>query len=292
MHAIRCPLRFTMSFLLPSFVLRLDSSQGNGTGKDKSKGDGKESASPLKTSLHSPKEGLSVVDDLDPAHLPDDSGDDLSNIDSPESEPPSMIGDGADFPKMSVYSPSQERFSIPEDIATEAQTTSSLPTSAVSDIQGAKHYIGESEFPPTATSTTSETTPNYYNPSSTRSYSFSQPSIAQSPLMSPSTYPAAFNPQAFPAGTTDGVMTAGTTMYPNGAACMSPSAYMSPYGTTGKQYTWPTTPSAYGTFGTNAHDLMQSGYAYQSSPYTQMARSGYPASYFPTPVPTSTSHTS
>lgn len=274
----------------PSLVPRPDSSQGSG-GKDKVKG---ESAS-LKTSLHSPEEGLSVVDDLDPAHLPDDSGDDLSNIDdSPGSEPSSIIGDGAEFTKMSVYSPSQERFSIPEDIGTEAQTSSSLSTSAVSDVQGAKHYLGESEFPPpTTTSTTSEASTNFFSPSTTRAYSFSQPSIAHSPLMSPSTYPAAFNPQAFPTGSTDGVMTAGA-MYPNGA-CVSPSAYMSPYGTAGKQYTWPATPNAYGTFGMNSHDLMQSGYAtttYQPASYSQMARSSYPATYFPSPVPSSTAHTS
>ncbi len=189
---------------------------------------------------------------------------------------------------MSVYSPSQERFSIPEDIGTEAQATSSLSTSAVSDVQGAKHYLGESEFPSPAASSSSESSSNYF-PSSTRAYSFSQPSIAQSPLMSPSTYPAAaFNPQAFPAaGSTDSVMTPGT-MYPNGAACMSPS-YMSPYGTAGKQYTWPTTPNAYGAFGTNAHDLMQSSY-YQANPYSQMARSGYSSTYFPPSVPTSATH--
>ena len=232
-----------------------------------------------------------MVSDLESSHLPDDSGDDISNIDSPDNEPPSMIGEGAEFPKMSVYSPSQERFSIPEDIGTEAQTTSSLASPAVSDVQGAKHYIGETEFSSASTSS-SEPTPNYYNPTSTtRAYSFSQPNIAQSPLVSPpTTYPAAFNPQAFPTGSAEGVMTAGT-MYPNGAACMSPSAYMSPYSTASKQYTWPTTPNAYGTFGTNTHDLMQSGY-YHPNPYSQMARSGYPATYFPSTVPTSTAHAS
>lgn len=240
--------------------------------------------------MHSPEQGLSVVDDLD-SQVPVDSDDDLSNIeDSPRSEPSSIIGEGAEFTKMSVYSPSQERFSIPEDIGTEAQTSSSLSASAISDVQGAKHYLGESsEFSPSATSATSEGSTNFFSPSTTRAYSFSQPSIAQSPLMSPSTYPATFNPQAFP---TEGMMTAGN-MYPN-SACMSPSAYMSPYSAAGKQYTWPTTPNAYGTFGMNSHDLMQSGYAattYQPTAYSQMARSGYTATYFPPSVSTSTAHT-
>jgi len=273
-------------FIISFFHFRPDSSQGNGSGKDK-KEDSKESS--IKSSVQSPKEELGGVSDLESTHLPDDSEDDISPIGSPDNEPPPLIGERAEFPKMSVYSPSQERFSIPEDIGTEAQPTSSLDSSAVSDVQGAKHYIGEAEFS-SASTTTSEPTPNYYNPASTtRAYSFSQPNIAQSPLMSSSTYPAAFNPQAFPTGSTEGVMAAGT-MYPNGAACMSPS-YMSPYSTTGKQYTWPTTPNAYGTFSTNAHDLMQSGY-YHPSPYSQMARSGYPATYFPSAVPTSTAHAS
>ena len=266
-------------------VSRPDSSQGNGAGKDKIKVE-RESAS-FKSSLHSPDEGL-IVDDLD-AQVPEDSGDDLSNIDdSPRSEPSSIMGEAGEFTKMSVYSPSQERFSIPENIGTEAQTSSSLSTSAISDVQGAKHYLGESEFSPSATSS-SEASTNFFSPTSTtRAYSFSQPSIAQSPSM----YPSAFNPQAFPSGSTDGVMMAGT-MYPNGA-CMSPSSYMSPYGSAGKQYTWPTTPNAYGTFGMNSHDLMQSGCAattYQPA-YTQMARTSYAATYFPSPVPTSTAHTS
>lgn len=222
--------------------------------------------------------------------LPDDSNDELSSlVDSPGSEA-SAIGEGTEFTKMSVYSPSQEQFSIPEDIGTEAQTSTSLSSPAVpADVQGAKHYLGsESEYP---IATTSEQTPSFYSPSTTRSYSFSQPSMTHSPLVSPSTYPGAFNPQAFPTGSADGMMT--SAMYPNGA-CMSPSAYMSPYGP-GKQYTWPTTPNAYGTFGMNSHDLMQAGYAttYQSNSYSPMAsmsRPGYPATYFP-PQVTATTHT-
>lgn len=231
----------------------------------------------LKSSLDSPQGSIGV---LDPAH---DSNDELSSlVGSPGSE---ASAEGAEFTKMSVYSPSQEQFSIPEDIGTEAQTSTSLSSPAVSDVQGAKNYLSDPEYPIT---TSAEQPQNFY-PSTTRSsYSFSHHSMTPSPLMSPSTYPAAFNPQAFPTGGADGMMT--SAMYPNGA-CMSPSAYMSPYGP-GKQYTWPTTPNAYGTFGMNSHDLMQAGYAttYQSASYSQMApRPGYPAAtYFPPQVAATT----
>ena len=233
-------------------------------------------------SLDSPGECSSI---LDPTHLPDDSNDEISSlIGSPSSEV-SAIGER----KLSMYSPSQEQFSIPEDIGTEAQPNTALSSPAVSDVQGAKHYLSESEYP---VATTSE----YFSPSSTsRSYSFSEPSTTRNPLVSPSTYPAAFNTaQAFPTGSTDGMMT--SAMYPNGA-CMSPSPYhMSPYGPAGKQYTWPTTPNAaaaYGAFGMNSHDLTGYSSTYPSTgPYTQMAamhRQGYPATYFPSQV-TATTH--
>lgn len=244
--------------------------------KDKIKTEAKES-SPFQSPLHSPAEGV------------DDSNDELSSlVDSPSGSEPPPIGESGDFAKMSVYSPSQEQFSIPENIGTEAQTSSSLSSSAVSDIQGAKHYISESEYP---VSSSSETSTNFYSPSTSRSYSFSQPSMTHSPLVSPSTYSTAFNPQAFTTGGVEGMMT--SAMYPNGA-CMSPSAYMSPYGSS-KQYTWPTTPNAYGTFGMNTHDLMQAGYAtaYPPGSYSQMttmSRTGYPATYFPPQVNTATTH--
>lgn len=269
--------------------------------KDKMKTESKD-VPPFQSPLHSPQEGVPVS--LDPAHLPDDSDELSSLVDSPSSDATPLSSSegghgsgspGGEFRKMSVYSPSQEQFSIPEDIGTEAQTSSSLPSSAVSDVQGAKQYLNESEYP---VSSTSETSTNFYSPSSTsRSYSFPPPSssITHSPLVSPSPYPG-FNPQAFPTGSADGMMAA-SAMYPNGA-CMSPSAYMS-YGATaaGKQYTWPTTPGGYGAFGMNSHDLMQAGYttAYPSSAgsysqMTTMSRSGYPATYF-SPQVTPTTHT-
>ena len=264
---------------------RPEGAQGNEVGKDKIKS--KVGSTSHKTSLHSPESGLRI-DDLHSGQVSEDSSDDLSIIDdSPGSEPSSILGEGAEFSnKMSVYSPSQERFSIPEDIGTEAQTSSSLSTSAISDVQGAKLYMGQSEFSPTSTAASSEANTSFFSPSTTQSYSFSQPS----PVMSPTTYPVAFNPQGFPTGSTDGVMTAGT-MYPNGP-CMSPSAYMGPYGV-GKPYTWSSTPNTYGSFGMNSHDLMPSGYSattYQPAPYSPVPRPGY--TYFPSPVPTSTAHTS
>ncbi len=230
------------------------------------------------------------MDDLSSSHLPDDScKDDLSSLtDSPGSEP-SAIGENSEFPKMSIYSPSQEQFSIPENIGTEAQSATSL-SSAVSDVQGAKQYLSESEYPVAVSS--SEASTNFFSPSTSRSYSFPQPSIAaHSPLMSPSTYPG-FNSQTFPAaGGSEGMMAAGA-IYPN-SACMNPSPYMSPYSTS-KHYTWPTTPNAYGTFGMNSHELMQGGYTppYQAGSYSQMPpRGSYPASYFP-PQLTATTHAS
>lgn len=255
--------------------------EGSQPTKDKIKSEAKDMS--FKSPLGSPAGG---VQGLDP-QLPEDNDDLSSLVDSPRSER-SAIGESAEFPpKMSVYSPSQDRFTMPEEIGTEAQTSTSLSSSAVSEVQGAKDYLSESEFPVSSSSSEPST---YYSPSTSRSYSFSQPSMTHSPLVSPSTYPA-FNPQAFPTGGADSMMA--SAMYgPNG--CMSPSAYMSPYGT-GKQYTWPTTPNAYGTFGMNSHDLMQAGYAttYQSGTYptqmTTMSRPGYPSAYFP-PQVTATTH--
>ena len=251
------------------------------TPKDKIKNESKD-MSLFKSPLHSPPEGVQV---LDPAHLPDDSNDELSSlVDSPNSDTPAL-SEESEFGKMSMYSPTQQQFSVPEDIGTEAQSSSSLSASAVSDVQGAKHYMSD-EYP---ASTTSEPSASFYSPTTSRSFQ----SISHSPLVSPSTYPA-FNPQAFPTGSAEGMMT--SAMYPNGA-CMSPSAYMSSYGAAGKQYTWPTTPSGYGAFGMSSHDLMQVGNytsAYPSGSYSQMttmSRPGYPATYF-SPQVTATTHAS
>ena len=236
--------------------------------------------------IQSPKEAL--LSDLDtPSDLPDEPTRGLSSIPcSPSGSTP--INDSSDL-KMTVYSPSQEEFTMPT-IANEAQTSTSITTPAASDVQGAK-YISDSEY---SGSTNSDQPGNYYNPLQTsRGYSFSQSSISPSPLMSPSTYPAAFNTQPFHTGSAEAMMTTGSAMYP-GAACMSPTAYMSPYA--GKQYTWPTTPSGMTyptTFGMNSHEIGYTAAATYQPHYSQMTRMpGYPAGYpFPSQVPPTSSPT-
>ena len=264
--------------------------------QDKIKQERELSPSGKGTDLLSPKEALMAATEIDPSQLPEESTDSLSSLPgSPSTD--DQLGDDDEFTKLSVYSPTQEQFSIPEDIATEAQSTTTL--SSVSDVQGAKHFgsISESEY--SVSSTSEPTAANYFGTApSTRGYSYNvMPStISPSSLISPSsTYPVPpFNP-AF-SGTTEGGMMSTSAVYPN-AACMSPTAYMSPYGTSGKQYTWPTTPNGvnYGAFGMTSHDLMQNGYAaasYQPN-YSQVTRSNYPAAaYFPsTQMPATTSPT-
>ena len=171
---------------------------------------------------------------------------------------------------MSVYSPTtaQEQFSMPESIATEAQANTTLQ-SAVSDPQGAKYFSDSESY------SNSEATGSYYSPSTTRPYSYSHSSVSPG-LLSPSTYPSAYN--ATYTGTTDGVMPGYTSV------CMSPS-YMSPYGP--KHYTWPPTVTNGMNYSGYSPELMQTAtYPYQPSAaaYSQMAmtRSTYPtAGYLP-----------
>ena len=268
-----CVSHRPLSLSLSLSHTRSGPSASQSPGKDKLKGEAK-----------SPKEGIATSLETD---LPVDSPTQLSSLpDSPCS------GSGIDenpieFSKMSVYSPSQEQFSMPENIATEAQTSTSLPTAPISEVQGAKCFFSEPEY------TVSEQSTSYYNsPATTRPLSFSQSSISPTSLVSPSTYPTTFNSTHFPSGTTEAMMT--SNMYQS--ACMSPS-YLSPYGT-GKQYTWPSAPTngvSYGAFGVNSHDLVQGSYpTYQTSAaaaaYSQMTmnRGSYPAGYFPSPVPSTT----
>lgn len=218
-------------------------------------------------SLRSPKEAIQAPQDSDNFNPPEESKVIPSLPDSPATETDTE----PDFTKMGVYSPTQEQFSMPENIATEAQTNTSLPTAA-SDVQGAKCYFSDSEY---SVSSNSEVAGSFYSPSAVRGYSYNtQSSISPSPLMSPSTYPTAYN-SSF--GHSAESMVASGGMYPS--ACMSPS-YMSPYGTT-KQYTWPT-PANGVNYGAYSPELMQSGYAYQQSAFQQMAmgRTSYPAGYF------------
>ena len=180
---------------------------------------------------------------------------------------------------MNLYSPSgQEQYSaVPEHIATATEAQGSLQT-ATSEVQGAKGYIPSAagEF---AVSTHSDLTTNYTTMTTltTNGYSYSHPSTSPTALMSPVPYtvPTAYN-TAF--GEAIGIGT-----YPS----MSPSGYVSPYGT--KQYTWPNPPGAVGypsTFSMSSHDLAQSCYPYSATTgtaYSQVAvsRPSYPGSYFP-----------
>ena len=243
----------------------------------------------------SPKEAMMAANEIDPSQLPEESTGSLSSLpESPSTD--DQLGEGDEFTKLSVYSPTQEQFSMPEDIANEAISTTTLPS--VSDVQGAKHFSNvESEY--SVSSTSEPAAANYFGTApSTRSYSYLPSTISPSSLISPSstyTIPP-FNPTF--AGTAEsGLNGTSGAVYPN-TACMSPTAYMSPYGTSGKQYTWPTTPNGvnYGAaFGMTSHDLMQNGYAaasYQPN-YSQVTRSNYPAAaYFPsTQMPATTSPT-
>ena len=238
--------------------------------------------------IQSPKEALQAIADLEGSKLPDESTGGMSSLPcSPGSSTP--MTENSDL-KMAVYSPSQEQFTMPE-IGNEAQTSTSLPTPAVSEVQGAKQYISDSEY---SVSSNSDQPGSYYGPLTSRGFSFSQSSISPSPLMSPSTYPAAFNTQPFHAGSAEAMMTTGSTMYPS-PACMSPTAYMSPYAT-GKQYTWPATPSGMtypGTFGMNSHEIGYTAAATYQPHYSQMTRmTGYPAGYtFPSQLPPTSSPT-
>ena len=217
-----------------------------------------------KSELMSPTEGLLTPSDLDPSKLPDhDSTDSLSSLPSPTSPSDHGSSVNGEFTKLSVYSPTQDsrQFSLPEEIASEPQSDNTLPE---------KHYasLSESEF----SGNSSE--PSYYS-SSARGYSFSQSSVSPNTLISPSTaYPVAgFNP------TFSGAAEGGAMMVYQNA--MSPTAYMNPYGTTAKQYTWPTPPNGYSSFG---HDIMPSGYASYQPGYSQMTRASYPTTYFPPPA--------
>ena len=248
--------------------------------------------SSISQGIQSPKEALQAIAELEGSKLPDESTGGLSSLPCSPGDSTPIAENSADL-KMTVYSPSQEQFTMPE-IANEAQTNTSMPTPAVSEVQGAKQYnISDSEY---SVSSNSDQSGNYYSSLSTsRGYSFSQSSISPSPLMSPSTYPAGFNTQPFHAGSAEAMMTTGSTMYPS-AACMSPSAYMSPYAT-GKQYTWPATPSGMtypGTFGMNSHDIGYTAAAATYQPhYSPMSRmAGYPAGYtFPSQLPPTSSPT-
>ena len=186
-----------------------------------------------------------------------------------------------DYSKMNMYSPTPPD-QFPEAIATEGQT--SLQTAAVSEVQGAKSFVPTStEY---AVSSHSDLTTNYcggMTTLATNGYTHPHPpSASPTSLLSPIPYTVPYN-TAF--GDTIGL-----GAYPS----MSPSGYVSPYGT--KQYSWPTTPSGI-TYPNTAfsHELPQSCYPYQAGstaaqtyPAVTTARPGYPSGYFSAQIASTT----
>lgn len=237
-------------------------------------GESKSAVSSPSPSLPSSNDGMLTPDDSETSKIGDD-GKVIPNL--PNSPPlTDSTAEEPDYSKMNMYSPStQEQFStVPEHIATEAQST--LQTAA-SEVQGAKSYVpNAAEY---TVSSHSELTTNYCTMTTltTNGYSYTQPSSSPTALMSPVPYTVPTVPYNTAFGEAIGI-----GAYPS----MSPSGYVSPYGT--KQYTWPPTPSAVGypsTFSMNSHDLTQSCYPYPVSSggtYSQVAatRPGYPAGYF------------
>ena len=182
-----------------------------------------------------------------------------------------------------MYSPTPPD-QFPDGIATEGQT--SLQTSAVSEVQGAKGYVpASSEY---AVSSHSDMTSNYCSMTTLAANGYSHthaPSASPTSLLSPIPYTVPYN-TAFGE-------TIGLGAYPG----MSPSGYVSPYGT--KQYSWPTTPSGVtypnAAFTMSSHDLPPSCYPYQTGtaaaptyPTVTTARPGYPAGYFSAQITTAT----
>ena len=273
------PFSLSLSLSLPlslSPSLPLSLSGGSDTASIKSSltgsGDTKNStASPSPSMPSSPSDGLLATDDSDISQV----GDDAKLVPNLPDSPPltDSTTDDGDYTKMNMYSPTPpEQF--PDAVATEGQT--SLQTSAVSEVQGAKSFVPSStEY---AVSSHSDLTTNYCGMTTLAANGYTHPhppSASPTSLLSPIPYTVPYN-TAF--GDTIGL-----GAYPS----MSPSGYVSPYGT--KQYSWPATPS--GVVYPNAaftHDLPQSCYPYQPGstvtptyPAISTTRAaGYPAGYF------------
>lgn len=225
-------------------------------------------SSPSPSNPSSPSDGLLTSEESESSKVGDDAKI-LPNL--PDSPPlTDATSEEPDYSKMNMYSPTAPD-QFPDGIATEGQT--SLQTAAVSDVQGAKGYVPAStEYP---VSSHSDITNNYCSMTTLATNGYSHPpSCSPTSLMSPIPYTVPYN-AAF--GETIGI-----GAYPS----MSPSGYVSPYGT--KQYSWPTTPAGVtypNAFTMNSHDLSQTCYPYQSSsgaptyPQVTTARPTYPG-YF------------
>ncbi len=170
-------------------------------------------------------------------------------------------GDNADFPSPGASPVSESSFpkisqvySTEDHFIPETFTGSDAQNVTVSPIQEAKFY------PDTSTQdysvqTNAETAPGYY---------VSYPS---------STYPTnSYSTASFSGNSANEI-------YPN--TCVSPNYLGSYQATTGKGYSWPTTPNGvgYGAFGMTPSDVYQ--YQAQTAVYQQMAatRANYP-NYF------------
>lgn len=280
-------LLFFLHFLLFSFFLSFTRSGGSDSASTKSSlagtpGDSKSAApSPSPSITSSSGDGLlSAAEDSESSKL----GDDPQLIPNLPDSPPltDSTAEEPDYSKMNMYSPTPPD-QFPDSIATEGQT--SLQTSAVSEVQGAKSYVpaASSEY---VVSSHSDLATNYCSMTTLASNGYTSQSHHQSAsptsLLSPIPYTVPYN-TAF--GDTIGL-----GAYHN----MSPSGYVSPYGT--KQYSWPTTPSGV-TYPNPAftHDLPQSCYPYQAGttatphyPAVTAARPTYPAGYFSTQLSTAT----
>lgn len=231
----------------------------------------------------SPSDGLLTGEESECSKV----GEDAKLMPNLPDSPPltDTTAEDADYSKMSMYSPTPPD-QFPDGIATEGQ--SSLQATAVSDVQGAKSYIpATTDYIAT---THSDLTTNYCGMTTlaTNGYTHAHPpSGSPTSLLSPIPYTVPYN-TAFGE-------TIGLGAYPS----MSPSGYVSPYGTT-KQYSWPTTPGGVtypntAAFAMNSHDIPQSCYPYQTGstatptyPAVTTARPGYPAGYFSAQITTAT----
>ena len=239
-------------------------------------------SSPSPSLPSSPGDALIQGDESECSKVGDDAQL-MSNL--PDSPPlTDATSEEPDYSKMNMYSPTPpEQF--PEGIATEGQT--SLQAAAVSEVQGAKSYVpATTDYISTSHS---DLAANYCGMATlaTNGYSHAHPpSGSPTSLLSPISYTVPYN-TAFGE-------TIGLGAYPS----MTPSGYVSPYGT--KQYSWPATPNGVtypntAAFAMNSHDIPQSCYPYQTGttatptyPAVTTARPGYPAGYFSAQISTAT----
>ncbi|XP_019851578.1 PREDICTED: homeobox protein six1-like isoform X2 [Amphimedon queenslandica] len=206
------------------------------------------SSASLSLELHSPKEGLSVTNELpdDPINPSDLSiKEEISSTPGPSGDFPSPSASPvseSSFPKLTeVYRSAEDSFITPESIG---QTDSS--SIAVSP-DNTKYYPHQSgTYPSTSDASIAS---SYYVSYNGTSY----PTAAATP--------AAYNSTSLP----------NPDMYSTPAgSCLSPSYLSSYQAATGKGYTWPTAPNGVGY---SAFGMTPDMYQYQAQTYQQMAAS-------------------